>query len=284
MAVTVTVAEPAADATAAVLHDLPAGGLVEEPAGRGTVRLRVYLPRDVATESLLQTLRRRLDRLTSHPIDIAGVADRAWESAWKEHYHAFPVGRRFWISPSWEAAPAPPGRLAIRLDPGMAFGTGLHASTQLCIELLEHALRPGQRVIDLGTGSGILAIAAARLGAGRVVAIDSDPVAVEAAERNCRENLVADRVRVVCRDGIGGATGMRKADLVLANLTAALLRTHLPAIASRLAPGGAVAASGIVESQQAGVDRALAKARLQTIRRVQAGEWIGLLAAGAAGR
>jgi ribosomal protein L11 methyltransferase len=124
------------------------------------------------------------------------LAETDWAEAWKAHYHVLPIGRRLVIKPTWEAFVPQPDQVVIELDPGLAFGSGLHATTRLCLELMEEHLRPGQRVLDVGTGSGILAIAAARLGAAAVVALDNDAEAVRVARENVALNGVADRVAV----------------------------------------------------------------------------------------
>ena len=123
------------------------------------------------------------------------LAETDWAEAWKAHYHVLPIGRRLVIKPTWETYAPQPDQVVIELDPGLAFGSGLHATTRLCLELLEEHLRPGERVLDVGTGSGILAIAAACLGAAAVVALDNDPEAVRVARENVLLNGVADRVR-----------------------------------------------------------------------------------------
>src|SRR5690606_26457499 len=117
-----------------------------------------------------------------------------WANAWKEHYRVLRVGERIVVVPSWLEYEAAPGDVVLQLDPGMAFGTGLHPTTQLCLRLLERYARPGLRTLDIGTGSGILAIAAAKLGAGPILALDNDPVAVGVAAENTARNGVADLV------------------------------------------------------------------------------------------
>ncbi len=124
------------------------------------------------------------------------LAETDWAEAWKARYHVLRIRRRLVVKPSWQAYDARPGDVVIELDPGMAFGSGLHATTQLCLQMLEDSLRPGDRVLDVGTGSGILALAAARLGAASVLAIDSDPLAAQVARENVQLNRLGQVVHV----------------------------------------------------------------------------------------
>ena len=150
------------------------------------------------------------------------MAARRWATAWRRHVRPVRVGRLF-VRPSWVRTPAPARSLVIEIDPGMAFGTGLHPSTRLCLRALLRAVpvargRPARVVFDVGTGSGILAIAAARLGAGRVLAVDDDPIAVAVARENVRRNGVASRVRIARGDGLDRAAG--RAHVIVANIVA----------------------------------------------------------------
>src|SRR3989304_833893 len=164
------------------------------------VYVRAYLPVDDEIEAK----RKQVEEALWHLRQIVPMPDPTfreiqpsdWENAWKEHYHVLRVGSRFVIKPAWREHAAQPGEVVIELDPGMAFGTGLHPTTQMCLQAIETHVPPGARVIDLGTGSGILAIAAGKIGAASVLAVDVDPVAVEAARENARRNGVEDRVQV----------------------------------------------------------------------------------------
>ncbi|TMJ09743.1 MAG: 50S ribosomal protein L11 methyltransferase, partial [Bacillati bacterium ANGP1] len=170
--ITVTTAPQAVEAVANILLECRTGGVEEAHPSAGVVRLRGYLPVGPAVEVILATIERRVRALPEFGLDIAPgriettvVEDSGWAHAWKNHFKPFPVGHRLWITPTWRDAPPPPERIVIRLDPGMAFGSGLHASTQLCLAVLEDRMRGGERVFDIGAGSGILSIAAAKLGA-----------------------------------------------------------------------------------------------------------------------
>jgi ribosomal protein L11 methyltransferase len=189
---------------------------------------------------------------------LAEVAEQDWAEAWKRDLVPFAVGRVF-VRFSWAPARPPPGCVEVVLDPGMAFGTGAHPTTALCLEALGDALleRPGASVLDVGTGSGILAIAAARLGAGRVAASDLDPAAVRVARENAARNGVELAV-----DGRGADAVPGRFDLVLANILANALASLAPALAARLAPGGLLFLSGLLDGQEGEVRRACEAAGL----------------------
>ncbi len=177
---------------------------------------------------------------------IAEVPDEDWSETWKRGLGPLALGRA-WVRPSWIDAPVPPGMVELVLDPGMAFGTGTHPTTALCLAALSDRLaaRPGASVLDVGTGSGLLAIGARRLGAGRVAANDVDPVAVEVARENAARNGADLELTGAPVDAIAGAF-----DVVVANILANTLVALAPAIAARVAPGGLVLLAGILAPQE----------------------------------
>jgi len=207
------------------------------------------------------------------------VVDEAdWASSWKRFFPVLRIGRRIVIRPTWRRHRRAPDEIALALDPGMAFGTGLHPTTRLCLAALEDSadrgrLREGGSVLDLGCGSGILAIAAARLGAGRVLGLDTDPIAVESAAANVRRNRLLRRVRV--RRGTL-PTGGPTFDLILANLIAALLIELAPALAAELRSSGTLIASGIFMDREPAVRAAFEAAGLGIDRRSDEGDWAAL--------
>lgn len=218
------------------------------------------------------------------------VREDDWAHAWRAHFPVLRVGERIVIRPSWRRHRRRPGDVVVALDPGMAFGTGLHPTTRLCLALLERiadggALATGDpgggaaRVLDVGCGSGILAIAAALLGAGSVLGVDVDPIAVEATAANVRRNRLARRVRA--RDG-SAPSGEGPFDVVLANLVASLLVRLAPGLAADLRPGGTLVASGIFADREEEVRAALAAAGLEVTGGLAEGDWRALLARRAA--
>jgi ribosomal protein L11 methyltransferase len=177
---------------------------------------------------------------------VAEIADRDWGETWKEGLAPFRVGRVF-VRFSWTPSPPPPGAVEVVLDPGMAFGTGTHPTTALCLAGLDELLAasPGAAVLDVGTGSGLLAIAARKLGAGRVAATENDPVALRVTEENAARNGVALELGLVSPGEVAG-----EFPVVVANILANTLVELAPGIASRLAPGGALLLSGILAGQE----------------------------------
>jgi ribosomal protein L11 methyltransferase len=203
--------------------------------------------------------------------------EQDWANAWKEHYHVLRVGRHIVIRPSWREYNPEPGDVSIELDPGMAFGTGLHPTTRLCLAALEDHVSPGMSVLDLGTGSGILAIATAKLGATQVLAIDNDSVAVKAAHENVALNPeVTHRIRIT--EGTLEAAGEAQFDLVVSNIIAKVIIELAPSLAAALLPAAVLIVSGIIEEKADSVALALAAAGLHNLERRQEGDWVALVA------
>ena len=297
--VTVLTSTEAAEAVGAILQDLRTGGLVEDRPARPRsstplVRFRCYLPPSRVLPVTLRALRGRIRDLARYGLDPGparvsrrSVAARRWATAWRGHVHPVQVGRVI-VRPSWIRVPERPGVTVITIDPGMAFGTGLHPTTRLCLQALLQYLPPrpprpsgiprpdsAVAVFDIGTGSGILAIAAARLGAARVWAVDNDPVAVAVARENTRLNGVTRLVRVVRGTGVGRAPG--RAGLILANLIAEAIVPMLPAVRNHLTPRGVFVGSGIIADRLPAVTRAGKAAGLRRIRILSDGEWRALV-------
>jgi ribosomal protein L11 methyltransferase len=232
-----------------------------EGIGVGPLRVCAYLAADAELEETRQKLEQALwflGRIRPMPEpQFRPIQDADWSEAWKAHYQPILVGDRLVIQPAWLENPAPE-RLAVLMEPGMAFGTGTHPTTQLCLKILEAWLEPGQNVIDVGCGSGILSIAAARLGASKVVGVDIDREAIPIARENARLNDLAERVDFhsgSVEELLRGEFGLTRAPVVLANILATVIVRLLEVgLAELVEPGGILVLSGILESQLTGQD------------------------------
>lgn len=208
------------------------------------------------------------------PATYAWVQEEDWANAWKAYFKPTRVGERLVVIPSWEEYDLQEGDLPLYLDPGMAFGTGTHPTTSLCLRWLERLVKPGARVLDVGTGSGILAIAAKRLGAGDVVGIDIDPVAVRVARENAEQNQVQIDVRHATLDQVE----QEPADLIIANIIASIIMEILPDVTERLKPGAHFLASGIIAEKKQAVIDALTATWLLPVEAREENGWVAILA------
>jgi ribosomal protein L11 methyltransferase len=275
----------AAEAVSEVFNRYGRGGVVlSTDFGNGSsdtavVTVKTYLPLD---EEGRKT-RRRIEEALWHlgqiyplpPPDFRELREDDWANAWKKHYHVLRVGQRIVIKPPWQEHKPQPDEVVIELDPGMAFGTGLHPTTRMCLQALEEHLEPGARVLDLGTGSGILAIAAAKLGAGYVLALDNDPLAVKAARANVHSNGVQNLVAVE-HGSLGKTT--EEFELVLVNILAkVIIGLAGQGLIDRVQPTGLMVLAGIIEEQEAEVTAALREHGLDIIERRQEKDWVTLI-------
>jgi ribosomal protein L11 methyltransferase len=282
--VSVEVDHETAEAVAEVLSRYAHQGVVVEggPDGWHTdpVVVRAYLPVDDDLWRQKKKVEEGLWHLGQiRPIpdpSFRSVAERDWAEAWKKRLKVLHIGERLVICPSWLDYDPKPDEVIIHLDPGMAFGTGLHPTTQLCLCALEKLMQPGMAVLDLGTGSGILAIAAAKLGAENVLALDSQRQAVAVAQGNVNENDVDECVRV--RHGsLVDVSGSY--DVVLVNILARVIMEMVEGgLAERLRPSGVIIAAGITADQVAGVIAAFERRDLQLTNWRQEGDWVSLVA------
>jgi ribosomal protein L11 methyltransferase len=259
--------------------DLDSGVIVPELDPWVTVS--IYLPLQEDTPAK----RRRIEEVLWHmgrlyPIPgptFRTVGEEDWADAWKQHYAPIRIGERLHICPTWETPALQPGDILLLMDPGMAFGTGLHPTTRMCLEVVEERVRPNMSVLDLGTGSGILAIAAARLGAGPVLALDIDGVAVQAARENCALNQVTDQVRV--RPGsLGDLSPDQNWDLVLLNILApTILQFFQEGLVQHVRPEGMLILSGIIEEQAPQILTAMEENQLSLVEQRQVKDWVTLV-------
>lgn len=273
------------------------------------VTMRTYIPLDTQAEETRQRVEQALWHFAQlravGPLGVRPLEEQDWANAWKQYYTIQRIGARTVIVPSWLEFAPQPGDIVLKLDPGMAFGTGLHPTTQLCIGLLEAYTRPGMHALDLGCGSGILAIAAAKLGA-QVLALDTDPIAVTATSENVVRNDVATLVQVAegslgAGHQLGHWLGWSQApaaeqqepvagnqapalgdqlaglDLIVANIIARVLAALAGTMAGALAPGGILIASGIIAEREHEVADACVAAGLALRERKQQGDWVALV-------
>jgi ribosomal protein L11 methyltransferase len=258
-------------------------------AVEATVTVKIYVPQEDDTPQL----RRRIEEILYHmnrlyPLSEPSfriLEEKDWAHAWKENYHPFRVGRRIWIRPSWyENDQTPDGdsvaedNITLVMDPGMAFGTGLHPTTQTCLIALERAVQTGNSVLDVGTGTGILAIAAAKLGAGSITAVDTDDQAVKATTENARINNV-NKILSVWQGDLSSVP-RKQWDIVVVNILAPVIINLLESaeLMDYVKPGGKLILSGIIEQQQPDVETAVAAAGGNIINRIHRRDWVTLTA------
>jgi ribosomal protein L11 methyltransferase len=247
------------------------------PPQRLTVR--AYIPADERAEDAKLKLEAALGHMSlMYPMPrpvYQIVKEEDWAEAWKAHYHPVRVGKRLFIRPLWVETENAPDDLVIALDPGMAFGTGTHPTTQLCLQALEDHVQPGVKVLDLGCGSGILAIGAAKLGAANILALDIDPIAVKATQENAEQNGVADKITAQQGSLENVVTSARRFDLIVVNILARIIigmcDQHL---GDTVRPGGTALFSGIIHDQADDVEAALRKTGLEPTGRRQDGDWV----------
>lgn len=292
----------AADLVTAAFTDIGAGGVeIDDPAlinayideGRwdyrdmerkpetGMVVVRSYLANDEELDGKVRTLKASLEYMKERGADLGTAKvstnirnDEDWVDNWKKYFHTDKVGKKLVIQPSWEEYEAQPDDIVLRLDPGAAFGTGTHPTTSMCLRALEELVKPDMTVFDVGTGSGVLAIAAAKLGASKVVAADYDATAVKSAKFNSAENGTESIIEIKQSDLLKEFSG--KAKLITANLIADLVIRLFDELDDHLEKGGRLLASGIILSREEDVVAAAKLHGLFIVQRHEEKEWLAL--------
>ncbi|MCB2068340.1 MAG: 50S ribosomal protein L11 methyltransferase [Ottowia sp.] len=215
----------------------------------GQVRLTGLYPADTDMDQVLAAFPSGLLRQANQRVEI--LEDKDWEREWMQHYRPMPFGKRLWVCPSW-LQPPDPGAINLLLDPGLAFGTGTHPTTALCLAQLDSMDLAGCDIVDYGCGSGILAVAALRLGAAFALAVDNDPQALVATRDNAgRNGIAAAGMEVVLPDAVDHQAWSGRASLVIANILAGPLMELADTLAAFLRPGGTLLLSGLLDTQAA---------------------------------
>lgn len=254
----------------------------DEPLPAGPLRVAGYFPNDERAPETRRQIEQALyymRRLYDMPEPEFGIVkEEDWAEAWKRNYHPIRVGTRILIKPAWVDVELEHDDIVIEMDPGMAFGTGTHPTTQLCLRACEWFAKPGLAMVDIGSGSGVLAIAAAKLGCYRVLALDTDPVAVRVAQENVERNGVAETVIVQQGSIESLQRTARHFDLAMANLTAKIILSMVPnGLQNAVWPGSKMVFSGIIEEQSAEVIEALEGIGLEVLGQRQIDDWVMLI-------
>lgn len=294
----VAAGEDCVEAIAAIFHRMGSGGvIIEEPRLDSLTRnpencaddsfspdfvkheavvVKAYFPED---RDIMEELKQSLLEINEMfqvacTVSLSEVHEEDWEESWKQYYHTFRIGQRLVIKPSWEEYQAQENDVVIDIDPGMAFGTGSHASTRFCLNFIDQYVKGCENAIDAGCGSGILSIAAAKLGARQIFAMDFDEVAVRIARENVKLNALDEIIQVEAGNIIEDLPP-QQVDYIFANITAEIVSLLIPEAVKRLVPGGYMFCSGIIESRWPDVQSLLEAHSLVVEKTLQEGEWVG---------
>ena len=248
------------------------------------VIVKAYLPVNSFLGETVDGIKDLINNLVEYDIDlgankvtISEVNEEEWATAWKKYYHPVKISEQITIVPTWEEyTPVSSDEKIIELDPGMAFGTGTHPTTILCIQALEKHVKPGMHIIDVGTGSGVLTIAAAKYGAEEILALDLDEVAVNSAKINCKLNKVHDKVTIKQNDLLKGVEF--EADIIVANILAEVIVRFTDDVERLLKPGGLFISSGIIKQKRAEVEEAIKNSGLVIEEVMTMEDWVSITA------
>ena len=252
---------------------------------REHAKVHIYISPEENPAEAVSFIRERLTaEQVEHTVETQGVQEADWAFGWKKYYHPLKIGRRVVVCPTWEEYEPGQDEVVLRLDPGMAFGSGTHHTTQMCIRLLEETVQPGCALLDMGCGSGILSLTALALGAGKAVGVDIDPLAAKIAGENLALSGYREpEFKAYCADlikdeAIAGQVGLNCYDLVAANIVADAIIALSGAICNHLKPGGSLLSSGIIQPRLEEVTAALQEAGLQIRRCDEQGGWAAVWA------
>ena len=247
------------------------------------VMLKAYYSSDEFNADLVANIKANVDQLAEFDLDlghntmkISEVDEEDWATAWKKYYHPEKISETVTVVPTWEEYTPSEGEKIISLDPGMAFGTGTHPTTVLCVRAIEKYVKPGHTVLDVGTGSGVLSVAASLFGATKIQAMDLDNVAVTVAKDNCVVNNVGDLVEVFQNNLLNGIE--TRANVIVANILAEIIVLFTDDVARLLKEDGVFIASGIIEDKKESVIAAMKASGLELIEENKISEWVSLVA------
>lgn len=242
---------------------------------RGHSLIHVYIKEVPAAKETEMWLSEKLKAAgIENEITVVGVNEEDWANGWKQYYHTQHIGKNITVVPSWEEYEPREGEVIMTLDPGMAFGTGTHETTRLCLELLEEVVDGKKRILDIGTGSGILAVGGILLGSPSAVGVDIDAVAVKTAVENAEINKVSDRTEFLCGDLTDKVTGTY--EIVTANIVADVIIRLLETVKNYLLPGGDFIVSGIIDTRADEVQKACEEAGFRVEKRLELRGWVAM--------
>lgn len=252
---------------------------------RTHAKIHLYVNPEENPHEALSFLKERLEsEQIAYEVSLTSLKEEDWAFGWKKYYHPLNIGKRLTVCPTWEEYTPRAGEVVVRLDPGMAFGTGTHETTQLCIRSLERYLKSGDRLLDLGCGSGILAISAILLGAQSASGVDIDKNAVKVARENAvingipEEQLALYAGDIIGNQGLKEKLGLHAYDLITANIVADVILAFQDTFAQFLKPSGILITSGIIEPRRDEVETALKKAGFTVKEVLEQGDWISIVA------
>ena len=255
----------------------------ESPPERQSAVLRTYMPQTPGyrrNREIVHIGIQLVGKLTDLPeLEEREILEREWEDAWKAHFTPLRIGKRLLVQPPWLREEAGPDDIVIEIDPGLAFGTGHHPTTNRTLECMERLMRPGLQVLDVGSGSGILSIGAAKLGAARVLGVEIDRVALKAGRVNVRSNGVSGCVRFYAGTLPNEKIPAGWAELLLANVNSVALANLAPDLRRALAPDGRLVAAGILQERRQQVVDAFAAAGLSFVEEHHDGDWVTFVCA-----